>query len=286
MTPGFIEDIYISQIRQSRNIRKEISNIEELAISIQQCGLLQPIIVRSKNSYFEIVTGHRRFLACKTLGWRKIPCHIAELDDKTSFEISLVENIQRKTLSPLDEGLAFKEYISEFGWGGISDLARRIGKSISYVAKRIKLLDLPTDVMESIMNHNLCSSIADELVLIKDKSEQSRLAALIINRKISLRRSRDIIKTKDIDLESEENFQGIHSKHAMLRERSLDRSISAVRIAMNRISGIINDVQGDWVIYELLMQHKNMLHSQIDILIKEKKKVATVPPLHTLYESD
>jgi ParB family transcriptional regulator, chromosome partitioning protein len=77
------------------------------------------------------------------LGWRKIICHILEIGDKDAFEISLIENIHRKSLDPLEEAEAFKEYVISFGWGGISDLAAKIGKSISYVDRRIRLLRLP-----------------------------------------------------------------------------------------------------------------------------------------------
>ncbi|MGA9150979.1 MAG: ParB/RepB/Spo0J family partition protein [Candidatus Nitrosopolaris sp.] len=113
--------------KQSKNIRHNVPDTEELAKSIQQKGLLQPILVRTLDGYFEIVAGNRRFCACKALGWKKIACHIIELVDKQAFEVSLVENIQRKTISPLDEANAFKAYVSDFGWGGVSDLASKIG---------------------------------------------------------------------------------------------------------------------------------------------------------------
>jgi ParB family transcriptional regulator, chromosome partitioning protein len=77
----------------------------------------------------------------------RIACHIIEVDDKEAFEISLIENIQRKRISPIDEAKAFKLYISDFGWDGVSDLASKIGKSVSYTSKRISLLDLPKDVL-------------------------------------------------------------------------------------------------------------------------------------------
>jgi ParB family transcriptional regulator, chromosome partitioning protein len=146
---GFIGDIDISKIRQSKNIRQIVPDIDELSKSIEQKGLLQPILVRTLDGYFEVVAGNRRYCACKALGWKKIACHIIELDDREAFEVSLIENIQRKTISPLDEATAFKAYVCDFGWGGVSDLASRIGKSLSYITKRIKLLNLPSDVLES-----------------------------------------------------------------------------------------------------------------------------------------
>jgi ParB family transcriptional regulator, chromosome partitioning protein len=98
ITPGFMGDIDISKIKQSKNIRHKVPDTEELAKSIQQKGLLQP---RTLDGYFEIVAGNRRFCACKALGWKKIACHIIELDDKQAFEVSLVENIQRKTVQSI-----------------------------------------------------------------------------------------------------------------------------------------------------------------------------------------
>ena len=272
--PGFIGDIQISKIKQTKNIRQMVSDTEELAKSIDQKGLLQPILVRTMDGFFEVVAGNRRYCACKTLGWKKIPCHIIELDDRQAFEVSLIENIQRKTISPLDEATAFKAYVSDFGWGGVSDLASRIGRSLSYITKRMKLLNLPPDVLESIMNRKLDTSIAEELFSIKDQTKQSTLANLIADRKLSLRMTRKLLKDVDEkDSELDSFYKSDYIDHIKIAERSFDKSITAVRIAMNSLSEIINGVKHDWVIHEILMQHKNMLHAQIDLLLKEKRKL-------------
>jgi ParB family transcriptional regulator, chromosome partitioning protein len=271
---GFIGDIDISKIRQSKNIRQIVPDIDELSKSIEQKGLLQPILVRTMDGYFEVVAGNRRFCACKALGWKKISSHIIELDDRAAFEVSLTENIQRKTISPLDEGTAFKTYVSDFGWGGVSDLASRIGKSLSYITKRIKLLNLPSDVLESIMNRRLDTSIAEELLSIKDANKQSKLANMIADRRLSLRMTRRLLKNvdeKDRDVDS--FYKSDYIDHIKIAERSFDKSITAIRIAMNSLSEIINGVEHDWVIHEILMQHRNMLHTQIDLLLKEKRKL-------------
>jgi ParB family transcriptional regulator, chromosome partitioning protein len=273
-TPGTIEDILISKIKQSKNIRHQVSDTEELAKSIEQKGLLQPILVRTMDGYFEVVAGNRRYCACKALEWKRISCHIIELDDKQAFEVSLIENIQRMTLSPLDEGTAFKAYVTDFGWGGVTDLASRIGKSLSYITKRIKLLNLPSDVLESIMNRRLDPSLAEELLSIKDETKQSVLANLIADRRLSLRMTRKLVKDvdeKDRDLDS--FYKSDYIDHIKIAERSFDKSITAIRIAMNSLSEIISGVEHDWVIQEVLMQHRNMLHTQIDLLLKEKKKL-------------
>jgi len=247
-TPGFIGDIDISKIKQSKNIRQMVSDTDELAKSIDQKGLLQPILVRTMDGYFEVVAGNRRYCACKSLAWKKISCHIIELDDRQAFEVSLIENIQRKTFSPLDEATAFKAYISDFGWGGVSDLASRIGKSLSYITKRMKLLNLPPDVLESIMNRRLDTSLAEELFSIKDKTKQSTLANLIADRKLSLRMTRKLIKNiDDKDRELDSFCKSDYIDHIKIAERSFDKSITAIRIAMNSLSEIINGVEHDWI---------------------------------------
>jgi ParB family transcriptional regulator, chromosome partitioning protein len=275
ITPGFIGDTDISQIKQPKNIRHKICDLEDLAKSIEQKGLLQPILVRTMDGYFEVVAGNRRFCACKALGWKKIACHVIELDDKQAFEVSLIENIQRKRLSSLDEATAFKAYVSDFGWGGVSDLALRIGKSISYVTKRIKLLSLPADVIESITSRRIDTSVAEELCSIKDEANQSKLANLIIRRRLSFRAARNLAKgldQTDTDLyPGYENYH--HTNHIRMAERSFDKTIAALRIAMNAIGEIINTIEHDWILHEVLLQHKNMLHTQIDILLKEKRKL-------------
>jgi ParB family transcriptional regulator, chromosome partitioning protein len=95
--PGIIEDIDIlSIIKSSCLVRDDLAEIDALASSIKQKGLLQPILVRAKEEHlYEIVAGNRRYQACKCLGWRRIACHIVDLNDKEAFEISLIENVQR-----------------------------------------------------------------------------------------------------------------------------------------------------------------------------------------------
>jgi ParB family transcriptional regulator, chromosome partitioning protein len=274
--PGFVEDIDISQIKQSRKVfRRNETNIEELAVSVRQNGLLQPILVRTVDTHYEVVAGNRRFKACMKLGWKRIACQIIELDEKQAFEISLIENIHRATLSPLEEAAAFKAYVTDFGWGGVSDLSLKIGKSISYITKRIKMLNLPSDILESIINHTIDPSIAEELLSIKGKDKQSMLAGLIANRRLSMRMTRKLIKEldeRDLDRRSPaSNCEYID--HLRLAERSFDKTIAAIRIAMNSLREVINSVEHDWILYEILMQHKNVLHTQIDILLKEKRKL-------------
>ena len=286
LVPGIIEDIDIYRIIEpSFPLRSRHSELDQLASSIKQKGLLQPIVVRSKEGQFEIVAGNRRYNACKILGWRKITCHVVESDDKEAFEVSLTENVQRKTLNPLEEARAFKTYVSDFGWGGASDLAIRLGKSASYVTKRIRLLELPTMVLDSITDSVIGTSVAEELCSVKDKSKQSELAEMISRRHLSLKETREILKFDESDEDETENtntyslYQTQEPDHIQRAHRIMDKSILLLKIAMNRLGTLIEILKTEWIIHEILMQHNNILHAQIDLLIKEKRKYSDTMPV-------
>ncbi len=159
---GIVEEVEIIELRlPSYTIHERgTETVDELALSILQYGLLHPIIIRIRENQFEIISGIRRYLARKKLRWKKIPCHVIEVNDKDSFEISLVENIQRKNLNPIEEARAFKVYTADFGWGGLSELAQKISKSPSYVSKRLSLLELPKEIVDEISKSNISPSAA------------------------------------------------------------------------------------------------------------------------------
>src|SRR5215831_1216895 len=222
--PGIIEDIDICRITEFGIFHRSETEFKGLSESIQQNGLLQPILVRPRENCYEIVAGHRRFFACRSLGWKKIACHVIELDDKSAFEITLIENVHRKTLNPLEEAQAFKFYISDFGWGRISDLSAKIGKSKSYITKRLKLLNLPPDILQSIVNHKIDVSIAEELFQVKDQNRQSLLANLVISRRLSMRTTRKLISEDENCRTILADYQTVYTNHIRLGELSFDKS--------------------------------------------------------------
>lgn len=179
---GFVDELYVEEISDTNNpLRFNDDQISELALSIEKVGLLQPIIVRSKNDDYEVVAGNRRLAACKLLRWRKIQCHIVELDDKTAFEVSLIENIHRKSMDPVEEAEAFRKYASEYGWGSAMQLANKLGKSASYISRRLSLLNLPADVVDRIRAGDITPSVAEELARIKNLGNQSRVLSLLLS---------------------------------------------------------------------------------------------------------
>jgi ParB family transcriptional regulator, chromosome partitioning protein len=275
---GLIEDVEVGKIRPSSSSYRSIqTGIDELIYSIKEKGLLQPIVVRSKGEYYEIVAGNRRYKACTALRWRKIVCHLVELTDKEAFEVSLIENMQRKNIDPIEEAHAFKNYVLTFGWGGISELAEKIGKSISYVDKRIRLLDLPSDILNSIIESKINRSTAEELLSIRNNHVQSKLAQIIRQRRLSSRQARELVKEQEkgsvYDFDEKRAFQKKFVDVDRMTQKSFDKSILAIRYAMNTLSTIMEYIEDNWIVYETLMQHKNMLHTQIDLLIKEKRKL-------------
>lgn len=269
---GEIEDICISDIRLSPyNLRiYNTEDIDNIAKSIRQHGLLQPIIIRPKEDLFEVVAGCRRYLACKSLHWKKIPCHVVHLNEMQTFEVSLIENIQRKSFTPLEEANAFKMYVDDYGWGSISQLASKMGKSSSYVTKRIALLNLPEDVLKSIKNSSLSPSLAEEILSVKDREKQSYLAELISRRHLTIKRVREMVKNDPFYCENSDILD-VRSEL-----QSFNKSIVALRIAMNKITNIMDheEKKGNLLIYELLSYQKDTLHNQIDMIIKAKRKYA------------
>ena len=276
MILGIIEDVDIHKIKKSSYIHRS-PFIDELYVSIKEKGLLQPIIVRPQNNNFEIVAGNRRYEVCKKLGWKKIICHIVELDDKEAFEIGLIENIQRKNFDPLEEAHSFEFYVLKFGWGGISELAKKIGKSVSYVDRRLQLLNLPQDVLDSISKSLISPSIGGELISLKDEQQQSNLTKLVIERKLTSRKVRNMIRSiqnnpndEEIDiLNSSTNIEDIDK----MTKRIFDKSLIILKMASYKLGVLVPAIEDNWIIYELLMQNKQVIDNQINVLNKEKKKL-------------
>jgi ParB family transcriptional regulator, chromosome partitioning protein len=174
------------QTRIYASLSQQQESIDELSQSIKKHGLLQPIIVRPINRGFEIVAGHRRFQACKILRWKTIPAMVKDVSDKDAFEIQLVENIQRRTLDPIEEAQAFKLYVRDYGWGGVTYLAETIMKSEQYVSSRIQLLKLPQNVIDKVKSGELKVSHAFELLGLEGKSLEN-MSDDIINKNMSVK---------------------------------------------------------------------------------------------------
>jgi ParB family transcriptional regulator, chromosome partitioning protein len=262
-----------SQLYERTNVNAEN---EELIKSISKQGLLQPIIVRptddSVDTSYSIVAGNRRYNACRALGWEVIQARVVSVDDKEAFQLSLTENIQRKSLNPIEEARAFETYSLNYGWGGITELATSLGKSISYVDRRMRLLDLAPDVIELVSLGKISPSAADELLPIHDIRQQSVLAHLVENNRLSTRRLRLLKRNIGSDPAVSEPLK--LGQIDDITQRIFAKSIYIVRSALSQLDEVVSSAEGNWIVHELLMEHRRMLHNQIDILIKQKNKVS------------
>ena len=277
---GTVEDIDISNIYPPGNVlRTGEINTANLIDSINQYGLLQPLIVRCIEDHFEIVAGYRRFIACSKLGWKKISCHIAELDDKTAFEVALIENLSRNSLNPVDEAQAFRKYISHYGWGGVADLASRISRSSSYISKRMRLLELAPDVQELLTHSDIYPSVAEELLSMSGTEKQCELAVIIKENDLSLRDTRRLMRNclngnKNSTPENQKFMEELmsHSYDDYNVRKYFDKLIVSLRLVLRDTSTLIDEAENSWILREILLQHRNMINAQVDLLIRQKKK--------------
>lgn len=150
--------------------------LQELAASMAENGLLQPIVVRPVGDSFELVTGERRWRASRQLGWDTIPAIVRELSDEEAASLAMIENLQREDLSAVEEANGYRKLLDQFNWTQ-GELARRMGKSQSTIANKLRLLRLPDSVQQRIMRHSLTERHARALLRLPDAETQERLAA-------------------------------------------------------------------------------------------------------------
>ena len=193
-----IKYIPISNIIPNKNQpRKNFSEeqLKELAFSIEKNGVLQPILVRSiKNqpNMYEIIAGERRWRAANIAGIYEIPVIIKELNDTETFEISLIENLQRENLSPIEEANAYKNLINVYNYTQ-EDISKIVNKSRSYVANVLRLLSLPQEVQNMVDDGSLSYSMARSLIGVKNPLEQAKS---IIEGNLTVKQAEKIIKNK------------------------------------------------------------------------------------------
>jgi ParB family chromosome partitioning protein len=167
--------------------------LEELADSIKLFGLLQPILVQDRQTHFEIVAGERRWRAAKKAGLKEIPVIIKEFSDQEIIEISLIENIQREDLNPIEEAQAFKRLLTEFNLKQ-EEIAERVSKSRTAVTNSIRLLKLCPEVQQMIVTEMITTGHARALISIEDPSQQFSLAKKIFDEKLNVRDVEKLVK--------------------------------------------------------------------------------------------
>ena len=171
----------------------EEDSLLELADSIKQFGVLQPLIVQKRHDYYEIIAGERRWRAAKMAGIKEIPVIIKEYTKREAVEIALIENIQRENLNPIEEAMAFKRLLPEFSLKQ-DEVAERVSKSRTTVTNSMRLLKLDERVQQMIVDDMISTGHARTLLAIEDHEEQYNLANKIFDEKLSVRETEKLIK--------------------------------------------------------------------------------------------
>ncbi|HEY7623940.1 MAG TPA: ParB/RepB/Spo0J family partition protein [Candidatus Limnocylindria bacterium] len=195
-TPTAVRDIPLEKVipnpGQPRMTWHE-ETLAELAASIREHGVLQPILVRPAGEDYEIIAGERRWRASKLAGKETIPAIVERFDDSTALEIALIENLQREDLSPLDEAVIYKKMTDELGYS-IRNLANKLSKDKGYVENRLRLATAPDDVREMVAQRYDTLSAAYELMKLENKRRRQSLAKQIITGKLTLIRLHDQVE--------------------------------------------------------------------------------------------
>lgn len=165
----------------------------ELADSIKQYGVLQPLIVRKRDDYYEIIAGERRWRAAKMAGVKEVPVIIKDYNQQEILEIALIENIQRENLNPIEEAMAFKKLLEEFNLKQ-DEVAERVSKSRTAVTNSMRLLKLDGRVQQMIIDDMISTGHARALLAIDDPEQQYALANRIFDEKLSVRETEKLIK--------------------------------------------------------------------------------------------
>lgn len=167
--------------------------LNELAESIKQFGLLQPILVQDRKDHYEIIAGERRWRAAKIAGLKEVPVIIKNLTEQEIVEISLIENIQRENLNPIEEALAYKKLLNEFHLKQ-EEVAERVSKSRTAVTNSMRLLKLEEEVQKMVVNELITTGHARALLGIEDGQQQIDCAKKIIDEKLSVRDIEKLVK--------------------------------------------------------------------------------------------
>lgn len=168
--------------------------LNELADSIKQFGLLQPILVQKRKDHYEIIAGERRWRAAKLAGLKEVPVIVKELTEQEILEISLIENIQRENLNPIEEALAYKKLLNEFNLKQ-EEVAERVSKSRTAVTNSMRLLKLADEVQQMVIDEQISTGHARALLGIEDNEAQIAHAKKIVDEKLSVRDIEKLVKS-------------------------------------------------------------------------------------------
>ena len=169
------------------------SKLQELAESIREKGILEPLIVRRTDQGYELIVGERRWRAAQRAGLKEVPVMVKDVEGREALEISLIENLQRENLNPIEEAEAFKHLIEEFHISQ-EDLSQRIGKDRTTITNTLRLLKLPSEVRNQLLENRITPGHARAILSLENREKQKELCALIIKKGLSVREAESLAK--------------------------------------------------------------------------------------------
>lgn len=224
--------------------------LEELAESIKEHGIIQPIVVRPmEENNFQIIAGERRWRACKKLGMKVIPALVKNYEDLEATAVALIENVQRENLNPLEEAWAYKRLMGEFNLTQ-EEVSRRVGKSRPFVGNMVRLLSLGQGVREMLKRREITAGHARALLGIDDEEKQLLLAKKIMEKQLNVRQAEDLVSaTQAVKPHREKGVRPVPRAQIRKLERDLGSLLSTnVKIRVDasgqgKIAIIFNNVE-------------------------------------------
>ena len=237
----------------------------ELSESIKQMGIIQPIVVQDRNSYYEIIAGERRWRAAKQAGLKKIPVIIKNYTEQEIVEISLIENIQREDLNPIEEAFAYKRLLEEFNLKQ-DEVAERVSKSRTAVTNSIRLLKLNEKVQQMVIDDMIQTGHARALLGIEDLEKQYMMAQKVFDEKLSVRETEKLVKK--VQKEKEEVEKTKMDKQLEIVYQDLEEKMK--QILGTKVS--INAKDENKGKIEIEYYNKEDLDRLIDMILKWNKR--------------
>ncbi|ACM61807.1 ParB family chromosome partitioning protein [Caldicellulosiruptor bescii] len=255
----YIEDVPIEKILPNPyqpRVNFDERLIEELAVSIKTYGLLQPIIVRKKGEYYYLIAGERRLRACKHLGYSKIKAVVINVTDIESAILALIENIQRQDLDFFEEAQGYKQLSDEFGLTQV-EIAKRVGKTQSAIANKIRLLQLPADIRWVIREHGLSERHARALLKLESQEDMKYILSRIIEGNLTVSQTERLIS----------DF--LSGKKIAKTSRVIKISMNDCRVVYNTIKKALKIFQKTDINYDI---KENKTDAYYEIIVRINKK--------------
>lgn len=258
-----IKKIKTTQVEPNREQPRKVFDedaLGELADSIKQFGIIQPIIVTKKDTYYEIIAGERRWRAAKIAGLKEVPVIIKSFSEVETLEVSLIENIQRENLNSIEEAIAYQRLIDEFNLKQ-DEIAEKVSKSRSAVTNTLRLLNLDKRVQQMIVDEMISSGHARTLLSIPDKNIQYEIAMKIFDEKLSVRETEKYIKNynkpkskvkKEINMEIAEIYKKLENDI---------KEILGTKVTINKKNNKLGKIEIEYYSNEDLDRIIELLHS-------------------------